>query len=154
MGGAEGACLTNQKGHIFLDHACVRRRSESWYFYSEHINNAQTVWPSTFIITLAILCGVDGYNMVGNFRGAFIFAFLASQDTFAKIKTAKFFVVKVQSEQSAFQSFLLGTIYITANRSVSASVPLTAIPEAIQEIEVLCKHRWTSRTAAQDWERM
>ena len=32
---------------------------------------------------------------------------------------------------------LLGTIYIAANRTVSASVPLTAIAEAIQEIEIL-----------------
>ena len=72
--------------------------------------------------------------MIGNFRRVFIFEFLASQDPFAKIKTAKFFVINVQSEQTAFQSFLLGTIYITANRSVSASVPLTAIAEAIQEI--------------------
>ena len=40
--------------------------------------------------------------MVGNFREGFIFAFFASQESSAKIKTAKF-VVHVQSERTAFQ---------------------------------------------------
>ena len=44
---------------------------------------------------------------------------------------------------------LLGTIYIAAKRSVLASVPLTAITEAIQEIEMLRKDRRTNQTAAQ-----
>ena len=35
------------------------------------------------------------------------------------------------------------------NRNLSASVPSTAIAQAIQEIEVLCQHRCTNRTAAQ-----
>ena len=70
--------------------------------------------------------------MVSNFRKGFIFPFFASQEPFVKIKTAKFFVVHVQSEQS----ILLGTIYIVANRRMSASVPLTAIAEATQKIKV------------------
>ena len=54
----------------------------------------------------------------------------------------------MQSERIAFQSVWLGTIYIATNRSMSASVPLTAIVHAIQEIKVLCKRRHTNQSAA------
>ena len=40
-----------------------------------------------------------------------------------------------------------------SNRCLSASVPLTAIAQAIQEIEILRMHRQTNRRAVQDWER-
>ena len=43
-------------------------------------------------------------------------------------------------------------IYLAANRSMSVRVPSMAIAEAIQEIEVLHKHRSTNQTAAQDQE--
>ena len=44
------------------------------------------------------------------------------------------FSVHMQSEQTAFQS---RPTYTAGNRSVSASVPLMAIAEAIQKIEML-----------------
>ena len=72
--------------------------------------------------------------MVGNFREGFIFVFFVSQEPFVKIKTAK--ILSSTCKQMTIPD-LLGTIYIAANRTVSASVPLTAIAEAIQEIEIL-----------------
>ena len=73
---------------------------------------------------------------------------------FAKIKSHKIFVVHVQREQTVLQSVLLGTIYIATNRSMSASVPLTASldTEAIEEVEVLRKHRYTNQMAVQGQE--
>ena len=44
-------------------------------------------------------------------------------------------------------------VYVCGSRRVSASVPLTAIAQAIQEIEVLCKHRHMNWTTAQGQER-
>ena len=90
---------------------------------------------------------VVGYRMVGHFRKGFIFVFFTSQEPFMKIKTMNFFVLHVQSKWTVFQLVLHGIIYIATNRTVSVSAPLTAIPDAIQEIEVLCKHRHTNQTA-------
>ena len=60
----------------------------------------------------------------------------------------------MQSEQTAFQSgYFKLSIRPNCNRSLSVSVPSTAITQAIQEIEVLCQHRRTNRTAAQGRER-
>ena len=59
----------------------------------------------------------------------------------------------MQSERTMFQSVLLRTIYIAANRSVSASMPLTAITEAIQKIKVLSKYRRMNTTVAQGQKR-
>ena len=52
-----------------------------------------------------------------------------------KLKPRKFCRPRASKRQSS--AYLLGTIYIAANRTVSASIPLMAIAEAIQEIEML-----------------
>ena len=88
--------------------------------------------------------------MVGNFREGFIFA---SQEPSAKIKTTKICCPRAKRTNRVSIPSLLGTIYIDAKRSVLASVPLTAITEAIQEIEMLRKDRRTKQTAAQGQER-
>ena len=59
--------------------------------------------------------------MVGNFHEVFIFAFFTSQEPFAKIKTVKILLPTC-----------LAYFYTAAYKSVSASVPLTAITEVIQ----------------------
>ena len=64
--------------------------------------------------------------MVGNFSEGFIFTFFASEEPFAKIKTAKILSsVRPRAKRMNRVSIpgLLGTIYmyITTNRSVSAS---------------------------------
>ena len=69
------------------------------------------------------------YCMVGNFREGFIFVFFASQEPFAKIKTTKISLSTCEVNEPHFNT--------AANRSMSASVPLTAIAEAIQKIEML-----------------
>ena len=86
------------------------------------------------------------YRMVGNFRKEFIFAFFASQEPFMKIRNRENFVVHMQSKRQS-PAYLELSIIIAANRTVSASVPLTAIAEAIQEIKMPCKHRRTNQTA-------
>ena len=87
--------------------------------------------------------------MVGNFHEGFIFVFFVSQEPFAKIKTAKILSSTCKRMNRVSIPDLLGTIYIAANRTVSVSVRLTAIAGAIQEIEMLRKHRCTNQTAAQ-----
>ena len=72
--------------------------------------------------------------MVGNFCQRFPFA---SQEPFAKIKSAKILLSTCKANGARFNPGLLGTICIAANRGALASVPLTAIAEAIQEIEML-----------------
>ena len=42
--------------------------------------------------------------MVGNFREGFIFAFFASQEPFAKIKTAKILSSKCKANELSFNS--------------------------------------------------
>ena len=85
------------------------------------------------------------YRVVGIFMRDLLSHFLLVKSRLQKIKTANFFVVCVQGEQSV----LLGTIYRAASRGVSGSMPLTAIAEAIQEIKVLWKYRCTNTTVAQ-----
>ena len=75
--------------------------------------------------------------MVGNFREGFTFAFFASQEPFAKLKPRKFCCPRVKRTNRISILSPLEIIYTPANRRVSASVPLTAIAEAIQEIEML-----------------
>ena len=58
---------------------------------------------------------------------------------FVKVKTAKFWLSTCKANEPHFSPSY--SIYIAANGSVSASVPLTANAEAIQEIEVLRKYR-------------
>ena len=79
--------------------------------------------------------------MVGNFRKVFIFAFFASQDPFAKIKTAKILLPKCKVNEPRFKS--MAYFYTAAYKSVSASVPLMAIAEMLR------KHRHTIQTAVQ-----
>ena len=88
--------------------------------------------------------------MVGNFHERFIFAFFMSEEPFAKIKTVKFslFMCKASEPHFSLAYFKLSS-RPNSNRSLSASVPLTAIAQAIQEIEVLRKHRCMNRTAVQ-----
>jgi len=78
--------------------------------------------------------GIFIYHMVGNFREGFIFAFFASQEPFAKIKTAKILLSMCEVNELHFNPW---PTYTATNRSVSASVPLTAIAEAFQKIEML-----------------
>ena len=54
-----------------------------------------------------------------------------------------------KASEPHFNPCLLRTIYIATNRHMIASVPLTAITEAIQETEMLCKHRHTNQTVVQ-----
>ena len=90
--------------------------------------------------------------MVGNFREGFIFVFFASQEPFAKIKTAKILSSKCKTNELSFTPQPTYN-YIVANRTVSVSVPLTAIAEALQEIKMLRRHRCTNQTAAEGRER-
>ena len=84
--------------------------------------------------------------MIGNFCKGFIFTFFASQEPFTKLKLRKFCHPCAKQTNQVSISGLLGSIYLAANKSVSASMPLTAIAKAIQEIEVLRKHRRTNQT--------
>ena len=84
--------------------------------------------------------------MVVNFREGFIFALFASQEPFAKIKTAKISLSTCEVNKLGFNP---QPTYTAANRSVSASVPFDGYPEAIQKIEMLYKHRHTNQTAVQ-----
>ena len=59
----------------------------------------------------------------------------------------KIFVVHVQSKRTTFQSILLGTIYLAANRSVSMSVPLMAIAEAKITNHTVDRCHWDYRSA-------
>ena len=83
--------------------------------------------------------------IVGNFCNKFLFA---SQEPFSKIKSAKillstfgWLVTTCKANEARFNFALLVTICIAANRGAFASVPLTAIADAIQEIETQRKHR-------------
>ena len=67
----------------------------------------------------------------GIFCKGFIFA---SQEPFVKIKTAKMLLTTCEVNELRFNP---RPTYTAANRSMSASVPLTAIAETIQEIEML-----------------
>ena len=84
--------------------------------------------------------------MVGNFCKEFIFVFSQVKSHSHKLKLQKFCHPCAKRTSQVSIPGLLGTIYVAANRTVSASVPLMAIPEAIQEIEVLHKHRHTNQT--------
>ena len=87
------------------------------------------------------------YRMVGNFREGFIFALFASQELFAKIKTAKFLLFTCEASEPCFNPAYF-KLYIrpNCNRSLSASVPSTAIAQTIQEIKVLRQHRPSAQT--------
>ena len=76
-----------------------------------------------------VLCQLTTVLLV-IFMKDFIFA---SQESFAKTETAKFFVVLVQTELTAFQSVLF--LEVPTNRRVSVSVPLTAMAKAIQDCQ-------------------
>ena len=90
------------------------------------------------------------YHMVCNFREGFIFVFFASQEPFAKIKTTKFLLSTCKASEPRFNlAYFKLSSRLNSNRSLLVSVPLTAIAQAIQESEVLRKHRRTKRTAAQ-----
>ena len=94
--------------------------------------------------------------MVSNFHEGFIFVFFASQEPFVKMKPQNFCCSHGKRTHRVSIPGLLGTIYVAANRSNSVSVPSTAITEAIQEIEVLCKHRCMNQTAVQhrEWKQL
>ena len=64
------------------------------------------------------------YHMVVNFHEGFNFVLFASQEPFAKIKTAKISLSTCEVNKLRFNP---QPTYTAANRSVSASVPLTAI---------------------------
>ena len=70
------------------------------------------------------------YRVVGNFCEVLIFAFFASQEPFAKIKTTKILLPTCKANEPRFQ--YPAYFYTAAYKSVSASVPLKAITEAIQ----------------------
>ena len=78
-------------------------------------------------------------------RGS-IFAFLQVKSHLQKLKLRQFCHPCAKRTNQVSIPGLLGTIYIAANITVSVNVPLTAIPEAIQEIDVLHKHRHTNQT--------
>ena len=67
-------------------------------------------------------------------RGIYFRVFLRVESHSRKLKLRKFCCQRVNGTSI---HGLLGTIYRAANRSVSAGVSLTAIAEAIQEIEML-----------------
>ena len=69
--------------------------------------------------------------MVGNFREVFIFAFFMSQEPFVKIKTAKILLPMCKANEPRFNPWP-NYFYTAAYKSVSVSVPLTAITEVIQ----------------------
>ena len=84
------------------------------------------------------------YRMVGNFREGFIFA---SQELFAKIKTTKFLLSTCKASELCFNPAYFNLhIRPNCNRSLSASVPSTAIAQTIQEIKVLRQHRPSAQT--------
>ena len=97
----------------------------------------------------ALLRDYGIYSMVANFCERFIFAFFVSQEPFAKIKTVKF-LLSIANESRFNPAYFKLSSRPNSNRSLSGSVPLTAIAQAIQEIEMLRKHRRTNRTVAQD----
>ena len=68
--------------------------------------------------------------MVGSFR----VLRESSPEPFAKIKTAKFLSSACKANRVLIHP---AWNYLVANRNASVRVPLTAIAEAIQEIEVL-----------------
>ena len=69
--------------------------------------------------------------MVGNFHEVFIFAFFTSQEPFMKIKTAKILLPMCKVNKPHFNPWP-SYFYTAAYKSVSTSVPLTAITEVIQ----------------------
>ena len=90
------------------------------------------------------------YRIVFNFREGFIFTFFASQEPFPKIKTAKFLLATCKASEPCFNlAYFKLSSRCNSYKSPSQRVPLTAIAQAIQEIEVLRKHRRTNRTAEQ-----
>ena len=76
------------------------------------------------------------YHMVGNLRDGM---------RFSRVKMS---TCKASKPRFNLAYFKL-SIRPNCNRNLSASVPSTAIVQAIQEIEVLCQHRRTNRMAAQ-----
>ena len=85
--------------------------------------------------------------MVGNFCEGFIFAFFVSQEPFAKIKTVKFLLSTCKASEPCFNpAYFKLHIHPNCNRSLSASVPSTAIAQTIQEIKVLRQHRQSAQT--------
>ena len=90
------------------------------------------------------------YHIVGNFREEFIFVFFASQKPFTKNETAKFLLAMCKVSEPCFNlAYFQLASRSNSNKSLSMSVPLMAITQAIQEIEVLCNHRRTNWTAEQ-----
>ena len=91
--------------------------------------------------------------MVGNFHEGFIFVFFTNQEPFVKIKTTKFLLSTCKVSELCFNpAYFKLSSHSNSNRSLSASVPLTAIAQATQEIEALRMHRCTTWTAAQGQE--
>ena len=112
------AMASNCNGSIT---GCVNTRNvliPSW-------ETSKQLWKRRLVIPFVDI----NYHMVGNFHEGFIFVFFTSQEPFAKIKTAKISLSTCEVNEPHFNT--------AANRSVSASVPLTAIAEAIQKIEML-----------------
>ena len=67
--------------------------------------------------------------MVGNFREVLFFAFLASREQFAKIIPQNFLHLWGKNDVSRTCYFKL-PIHPYSNRSLSVSVPLTAVAQA------------------------
>ena len=89
------------------------------------------------------------YCMVGNFREVFIFAFFASQEPFAKIKTAKILLPMCKVNEPHFNPWP-SYFYTAAYKSVSAMCLWWL---SLKLSKMLCKHRRTIQTAAQGRER-
>ena len=88
-------------------------------------------------------------RIVGNIREGFIFAFFASQEPFAKIKTEKFLLATCKASDPRFNpAYFKQSSRPNSNRSLPQSVPLTAIAQAIQEIEVSTDARTGRRSKA------
>ena len=80
------------------------------------------------------------YRMVGNFREGFIFTFFASQEPSRKLKLRNFCCPRAKRANRVSIRPTSISSCSNSKRSLSASVPLTAIAQTIQEIEVLRKH--------------
>ena len=96
--------------------------------------------PSPLESTMYVYCGVFHQAMVkrvpymvGNFCKVFIFAFFASQEPFVKIKTVKILLPMCKANKPRFNPWP-SYFYTAAYKSVSASVPLPAITEVIQNV--------------------
>ena len=88
------------------------------------------------------------YRMVGNFREVFIFAFFASQEPFAKIKTAKILLPKCKTNEPRFNPWPT-----SIQQPTKACQQVCLSLQSLKLSKMLRKHGRTIQTAAQGRER-